>query len=104
MRAFRSQSHRDTVFDRLFVQGDGRLGPQPCAEISMLPLLHRADSFAYAVPLRRLIGPDEPESWAWLLNPRLQGRVALINDPVLDIIEAALAVEAERGAAFADIG
>lgn len=104
MRAFRSQSHRDTVFDRLFVQGDGRLGPQPSDEISMLPLWHGADSFAYAVPLRGLIGPDEPESRAWLLEPRFQGGVALINDPVLGTIEAALAVEAERGAAFADIG
>ncbi|MBC7740351.1 MAG: hypothetical protein H7245_24800 [Candidatus Saccharibacteria bacterium] len=59
--------------------------------------------------LRRLvepaaIGADEPKSWGWLPDPRLQGRVAMINDPVLDMIEAALAVEAQRGAAFADTG
>ncbi len=94
----------DTVFDRLFVQGDGRLGPAPSDALSMLPLLHGVDSFAYADALRQVIGPDEPESWSWLLDPRLQGRVAMINDPVLGMIEAALAVEAQRGAAFVDIG
>lgn len=93
----------DTVFDRLFVQEDGRLGPAPTAELSMLPLLHGVDSFAYGARLRGLIG-DEAESWGWLLDPRLKGHVALINDPVLGMIEAALAVEAERGAAFANIG
>lgn len=94
----------DTVFDRLFVQDDGRLGPAPTDRISMLPLLHGVDSFVYADGLRDLIGAGEPESWGWLLDPRLQGRVAMINDPVLGMIEAALAVEAQRGAAFADIG
>ena len=94
----------DTVFGRLFVQDDGRLGPEPSGALSMLPLLHGVDSFVYAEALHPLIGPDEPESWGWLLDPRLQGRVALINDPVLGMIEAALAVEAQRGAAFADIG
>lgn len=94
----------DTVFDRLFVQSDGRLGPGPSGDLSMLPLLHGVDSFAYADALRDLIGPEEPESWRWLLDPRLQGRVAMVNDPVLGMIEAALAVEAQRGAAFSDIG
>ena len=94
----------DTVFDRLFVQKHGQLGSAASGALSMLPLLHGVDSFAYADGLRGLIGADEPESWGWLLDPRLQGRVAMINDPVLGMIEAALAVEAQRGAAFADIG
>ena len=94
----------DTVFDRLFVQADGRLGPEPSDALSMLPLLHGVDSFAYGEALHALIGREEPESWGWLLDPRLQGRVAMINDPVLGMIEAALAVEAQRGQAFADIG
>lgn len=94
----------DTVFDRLFVQADGRLGPAPSGELSMLPLLHGVDSFVYADALRGVMGEGEVESWGWLLDPRLQGRVAMINDPVLGMIEAALAVEAQRGAAFADIG
>lgn len=94
----------DTVFDRLFVQANGQLGPEPTDALSMLPLLHGVDSFAYANALRDVIGADEPESWGWLLDARLQGRVAMINDPVLGMIEAAMAVEAQRGAAFADIG
>ena len=94
----------DTVFDRLFVQPNGRLGPEPSDALSMLPLLHGVDSFAYGESLKALIDSQEPESWGWLLNPRLQGRVAMINDPVLGMIEAALAVEALRGAAFSDIG
>jgi putative spermidine/putrescine transport system substrate-binding protein len=93
----------DTVFDRLFVQPSGRLGPAPTGALSMLPLLHGVDSFVYTPALRGLIGEGE-ESWSWLLDPRLQGHVALVNDPVLGMIEAALAVEAQRGAAFGNIG
>jgi putative spermidine/putrescine transport system substrate-binding protein len=93
----------DTVFDKLFVQGDGRLGPAPSEQLSMLPLLHGVDSFAYVPALRDLLG-REVESWGWLLDARLQGRVAMINDPVLGMIEAALAVEAQRGKAFSEIG
>ncbi len=92
----------DTVFDKLFVQADGRLGPAPTHRLAMLPLLHGVDSFGYVPALRDLVG-SEQESWGWLLDPRLLGRVAMINDPVLGMIEAALAVEATRGAAFSDV-
>lgn len=93
----------DTVFDKLFVQPDGQLGPTPTDWLSMLPLLHGVDSFSYAPALRDIIG-DAQESWGWLLDPRLQGRVAMINDPVLGMIEAALAVEAQRGKTFGNVG
>jgi putative spermidine/putrescine transport system substrate-binding protein len=93
----------DTVFDKLFVQPDGRLGSSPTHRLSMLPLLHGVDSFGYLPGLRDLVG-GEAESWGWLLDARLQGRVAMINDPVLGMIEAALAVEATRGKAFSSIG
>jgi putative spermidine/putrescine transport system substrate-binding protein len=93
----------DTVFDKLFVQADGRLGPAPSDHLSMLPLLHGVDSFGYVPALRDLIGA-EAESWGWLLDKRLQGRVAMINDPVLGMIEAAMAVEAQRGKAFGNVG
>lgn len=92
----------DTVFDRLFVQPDGGLGPQPSDRISMLPLLHGVDSFGYAPQVRALMG-DAPESWGWLIDPRLKGRVALIADPVLGLIEAALAVEARRSSPFGNL-
>jgi putative spermidine/putrescine transport system substrate-binding protein len=91
------------VFDKLFVQADGRLGSTPTDRLSMLPLLHGVDSFCYSPAVRDRIGA-EAESWGWLLDDRLKGSVAMINDPVLGMIEAALAVEAQRGRAFADVG
>ncbi len=93
-----------TVFDRLFVQGDGRLGSEPSDALWMLPLLHGVDSFVYADALHKVIDREEPESWGWLLDQRLRGRVVMVNDPVPGMIEAALAVEAQRSATFADIG
>jgi putative spermidine/putrescine transport system substrate-binding protein len=93
----------DTVFDKLFVQADGQLGADPTGQVSMLPLLHGVDSFGYVPALREMIS-DEGESWGWLLDDRLHGRVAMINDPVLGLIEAALAVESRRGKAFGNIG
>ncbi len=93
----------DTVFDKLFVQQDGSLDSNPTGWLSMLPLLHGVDSFGYAPAIRDHLG-QEPESWGWLLDRRLQGRVAMISDPVLGMIEAALAVEALRGESFSNVG
>ena len=94
----------DTVFHKLFVQADGTLGPTPSASIAMLPSVHGVDSFAFHEDLFRLIDRDEPHSWSWLFDPRWQGRTALIDDPVLGMIEAALATEAGRRTGFGDIG
>lgn len=94
----------DTVFDKLFVQPDGRLDRTPTGQLSMLPLLHGVDSFAYSPSIRAALAPDEPESWGWMLDKRWEGRVATISDPVLGMIEAALAVEAQRGQSFGNIG
>jgi putative spermidine/putrescine transport system substrate-binding protein len=94
----------DTVFDQLFVQPDGRLNRAPTGQLSMLPLLHGVDSFAYSPSIRSALTPDEAESWGWMLDTRWQGRVATISDPVLGMIEAALAVEALRGKSFGNIG
>ncbi len=93
-----------TVFDRLFLQEDGSLGREPSGFVSMLPSLHGVDSFAYLESLRADLSPGEADSWAWLLDARWRGRVALLSDPVLGMIEAALAVEAAEGVSFGDIG
>jgi putative spermidine/putrescine transport system substrate-binding protein len=93
----------DTVFDRLFLQPDGTLGPRPGSQISMLPTLHGVDSFAFHTSVEAL-APDEPHSWGWLLDARWRGRVALVADPVLGMIEAALATEASERVRFGDIG
>lgn len=94
----------DTIFDRLFLQPDGTLGPAPSGFLAMLPSLHGVDSFAFHSELAGLLRRDEPHSWAWLFDPRWKGRAALIADPVLGMIEAALATEAAERVTFGDIG
>ena len=90
--------------DRLYVQRDNSLGRTTSARISMLPLTHNADSFAYLadeIPPRLI---DQGESWSWLLAPELAGRVALQADPAIGAIDAALAVRASGLMEFQDIG
>ncbi|SAL73979.1 hypothetical protein AWB66_04927 [Caballeronia telluris] len=90
--------------DRLYVQADHSLGRAVSDHISMLPVTHNADSFAYvedAVPAALV---DSGESWAWLLAPELSGRVALQADAAIGAIDAALAVQACGLMRFADIG
>lgn len=93
-----------TVFDKLFLRADGTLGRTPSDRISMLPSIHGVDAFGYLRPMRDEIDADTPESWGWLLDRRWQGRAGIMSDPVLGMIEAALATEASEGVVFADIG
>lgn len=90
-------------FKGIFVQGDGRLGCTPTNQTAILPVTQGVDCFGYLPDLRKIIGEDEPESWGWLLDQRLRGHVALIADPVLGMIEAALATEAAEGIRFGNI-
>ena len=49
--------------------------------------------------------PDhQRESWAWLLDPRAKGRIALVDEPAIGIFDVALAAEAAGQLQFADIG
>lgn len=90
--------------DRLFVQHDGGLSSRPSDFISMLPLTHNADSFAYR-PERLPAGLNRAdESWAWLLDERWCGRIALQSDASIGALDAALAVQAAGQAQFANIG
>lgn len=92
-----------SVYNQLFVQPTGRLGAVPTDEIVMLPLLHGVDAFGY-LPSALEEWPDgTPNSWGWLLDSRLQGRVAIMSDPVLGMIEASLAAEAADNMRFGDI-
>jgi putative spermidine/putrescine transport system substrate-binding protein len=93
-----------SVFGQLFVQPGGTLSPRPSNEVSMLPLLHGVDAFGYLPQARDEFPRGTAASWGWLLDRRLHGRVAMMNDPVLGMIDAALAVEAAEGARFGDIG
>lgn len=93
-----------TIFDRLFLQSDGSLSSAPSRFVSMLPTVHGVDSFAFHADLFEFAASDEPHSWAWLIDSRWIGRTAINADPVLGMIEAALAVEAAERVSFADIG
>lgn len=90
--------------DRLYVQHDGSLGSTPTGSISMLPLTHNADSFAYRPEHLPKALAGQPESWAWLLDERWCGHVALQSDAAIGALDAALAVQASGLAQFANIG
>jgi len=90
-------------FDQVYLQPSGRPGSTPTDQVLMLPLLHGCDAFGYLPSVLDEWPVDTPHSWGWLLDSRLHGRVAMMNEPVLGMIEAALAVEACQGVSFPDI-
>ena len=83
---------------QLFVQGDGTLGEKQDGDgpprIGMLPTTYNVDSFGYARELLDEVGPDEQESWAWLLDDRWHGRCTLSLDPAGSAVELAMAARA----------
>ena len=87
---------------KLFVQPNGTLGWEYTQRLSMMPTVHNMDAFGYR-PERIIDFPDQ-ESWAWLLDDRLRGQVALTAYPSIAIIEVALAARAKGLIDFADIG
>lgn len=91
-------------FDDLFVQPSGGIGATPTDSVVMLPLFHGADSFGYVPGVADMWPEGTPESWGWLLDERLHGRVGILNDPVLGMIEAALAIEGAGEVSFSNIG
>ena len=93
-----------TLRSSLFLQPDGSLGPALSDHLSMVPSIHGVDAFGYVTGLRADLRPGEEDSWGWLLDPRWHGRVAIMQDPVLGTIEAALATEAAEGIVFDDVG
>jgi len=88
----------------LFIQKDGSLGPKTTDEISFMPYVHNVDSFGYNSAVIPKGIPYETESWAWLLDEKYHGRVALVNEPTIGIFDAALAVEAKGLMRFNDMG
>lgn len=97
------QGYGDAPVRKLYVQPDGVLGQQPMQFISMLPTAHNVDSFGFD---RRVFGDEGPEgsSWAWLLDRRAKGRIALVDEPAIGLFDAALSAEANGDLSFADIG
>lgn len=93
----------DAPVNKLYVQPGGFLGPKPSRHISMLPTVHNMDSFGFD-PRVFGEGADVRPSWAWLLDRRAKGRIALVDEPAIGFFDAALAAEAAGEIAFADIG
>ncbi|WP_027348646.1 ABC transporter substrate-binding protein [Halotalea alkalilenta] len=90
--------------DRLFVQHDGTLGSQPSSLISMLPLTHNADSFAYRPECLPLSLRQSEESWAWLVDEDWCGHIALQSDAAIGALDVALALQASGCLRFGDVG
>jgi putative spermidine/putrescine transport system substrate-binding protein len=93
----------DAPAKKLYVQPGGFLGPKPTRYISMLPTVHNMDSFGYDARVFGT-GPDIRPSWAWLLDRRAKGRIALVDEPAIGLFDAALAAEATGEIEFADVG
>ncbi|MGI9509229.1 MAG: hypothetical protein ACR2QJ_07770 [Geminicoccaceae bacterium] len=70
----------------------------------MLPHVNNVDAFGYNANLIDRGTPYETESWAWLLDPAHRGRMALLNDPAIGFMDAALAVQARGDMTFENIG
>ncbi|WP_417585690.1 ABC transporter substrate-binding protein [Pelagibacterium sp.] len=81
---------RGTPRDRLFVQESGELGPAASGQISMLPTVYNADSFA-------IVGDStapEPRSWGDLLSEEWRGKVAIQADAAIGVPDLLLALRA----------
>jgi putative spermidine/putrescine transport system substrate-binding protein len=94
----------DAPFRKLYVQANGALGARATDRLSMLPSVHNVDSFGYNAEIVPRGRPYDTESWAWLLDERWKGRVALVDDPAIGLMDAALAAQASGLASFAEIG
>ena len=88
----------------IYIQPDGSLDAKPSESISFMPYVHNVDSFGYNTQYIPKGIPYETESWGWLLDERYKGKVALVNEPTIGIIDAALAVEAKGLMKFKDMG
>ena len=91
------------ILRQLYVQEDGRLAARRTGSAAMLPTIHGADSLGFLSVLREQLAPGEPDSWGWLIDERWRGKVAMLRDPTLGMIEAALAIEGAGVLRFGDV-
>jgi putative spermidine/putrescine transport system substrate-binding protein len=73
--------------------------PGPSTKLMGMTGVYNVDSIGYDKSVIPLV-----TSWAELFNPAHKGRVALINDPQIGPIDAALAAQASGKLTFANIG
>ncbi|MCW5233846.1 ABC transporter substrate-binding protein [Verminephrobacter eiseniae] len=92
----------DAPVHKLYVQPDLTLGAAPSARIAMLPAVHNMDAFAVTPQVLASMG-DDP-GWDWLLDARLSGCIALVDEPAIGIFDAALAARSTGEFEPRDIG
>lgn len=91
-------------YGMLYSQPDGSLGSARTSGLSFLPYVHNVDSFGYDRSTVDEGTPYETESWAWLLDSRWKGKVAIVNEPTIGLFDLALACQAKGLMTFEDIG
>ncbi len=89
----------DAAFRKLFATSDTEISETPTDFLTTIPGNNNSDSFGYNF---EELGPQD--SWAILVDPQLAGKVALIDDPTIGMIDAAMAVEAAGDMTFVDKG
>ncbi|XOV77414.1 MAG: PotD/PotF family extracellular solute-binding protein [Aestuariibacter sp.] len=88
----------------LHIQRNGELGIEHTDQISFLPYVHNVDSFGYDTRnMPTQFSPDQ-ESWGWLLDEALHGKVGIVNDPTIGLFDLALAAQSRGLVSFEDIG
>jgi len=94
----------DAPYKLLNVQSDGSLGADYSDFASFLPYVHNVDSFGYNTNVIPKGMPYVSESWGWLLDPKYQGKVAIVNAPTIGLFDLALAAQARGLVTFENIG
>ncbi len=89
----------DAAFRKLFATSDTEISETPTDLLTCVPGNNNADSFGYNF---KELG--EQDSWAILVDPQLAGKVALIDDSTIGLMDAAMAVEAAGDMTFVDKG
>lgn len=94
----------DAPYTLLWAQKNRDLKPTPSDYVSFVPTFHNVDSFGYNADVIPEGIAYETESWAWLLDERFAGRVAVINAPTIAIFDLAMAAEAKGLINISNIG
>jgi len=89
----------DAAFRKLFATSDTEISETPTDFLTCIPGNNNADSFGYNF---KELG--QQDSWAILVDPQLKGKVALIDDSTIGLMDAAMAVEAAGEMTFVDKG
>lgn len=91
----------DAPFRKLFATSNTELAGEgnKTDMITMVPANHNSDSFGYN---EKELG--EQTSWGIMFAPEVKGKVALVDDPEVGLMDAAMAAEAAGVMTFADKG